>query len=203
MPYATKISLILSSIIKHDNILLLFDVPNRKFVYCNINIKVHIAMTIPKYSYFRKFLFIFSVLFLLSGCDIVDTIFGSGDDNTDLSIQQEQALTTVLTLQEDASDIMENLFPSWLDTLSVIDSLANFFLSDTSIQNVWPDSEGVAVDYNSGISGGIFIRRFIPVEVTGSDFGDLDPFLDDDELGKKLYKQNTVVPINKKSITIL
>ncbi|NHZ84866.1 MAG: hypothetical protein GWP19_03180 [Planctomycetia bacterium] len=141
-------------------------------------------------------------MLIISSCDIVDAITNifNGEDDTDLSSQQEQALTTVLTLQDDASDIMDNLFSSGLDTLSVIDSLANFFLADTSIQNVWPDSEGVAVDYNSGISGGIFIRRFIPVEVTGSDSGDLDPFLDDDELGKKQYKQNTVVPIIKKSI---
>ncbi|NHZ86495.1 MAG: hypothetical protein GWP19_11545 [Planctomycetia bacterium] len=40
-----------------------------------------------RYSYIRKYLFIFSILFLFSGCDIVDTIIGSGkDDNTDTII---------------------------------------------------------------------------------------------------------------------
>lgn len=32
-------------------------------------------------SYFHKCLFIFSILLLLSGCDIIDEIFGSGDDD--------------------------------------------------------------------------------------------------------------------------
>lgn len=39
-------------------------------------------MTIQRYSYTRKYLFIFSVLFLLSGCDIIDEMFGRGVDTT-------------------------------------------------------------------------------------------------------------------------
>jgi hypothetical protein len=78
MLYATKISLILSSTIKHDSILLIFDVPNRNFVYYNINFEAHIVMTIQRFSYLRKYLFIFSLLFLLSGCDIINAALGGG-----------------------------------------------------------------------------------------------------------------------------
>ena len=84
---ALPILLILSSIIKYDYILLLFEIPNRNNVICCIIIGEQITMTIQRYSYIRKYLFIFSILFLFSSCDIVDTIIGSGkDDNTDTII---------------------------------------------------------------------------------------------------------------------
>jgi len=119
-------------------------------------------------SYLKIYIFILSISFLLSSCDIINEILGSEKDDSNLSSKQEQALTTVLNTQDDASDIMDNLFTSGMDTLDVIDSLANFFLADTSILNVWPDSEGVAVEYNNGISGGIFIGRFLPDTVNGA-----------------------------------
>jgi len=105
---------------------------------------------------------IFSFLALIN-CDIVDAIADviNGDDDPNSTTQQEQALKTVITLQDQASNIMDNLINSGIDTLIVIDSLVNFFLSDTSIENVWPDSQGVAVEYKNGISGGIFVGRHI------------------------------------------
>lgn len=39
-------------------------------------------MTIQIYSYIHKYLFIFSIIFLLSGCDIVDEMFGRGVNTT-------------------------------------------------------------------------------------------------------------------------
>ena len=155
-----------------------------------------------KYSYTRKYLLIFSILFLFSGCDIVDAIADvfKGNDDTDLSSQQEQALTTVLTLQDEASDIMENLFTSGLDTLSVIDSLASFFLSDTSIQYVWPDSEGVAVEYNNGISGGIFVGRYNSPIVEGSPPDTFIIELPYDGLQKRYVSNVSYSPLIKKSI---
>lgn len=39
-------------------------------------------MISKRYSYIRKYLFIFSILFLLSGCDIVDAIIGGGDEDS-------------------------------------------------------------------------------------------------------------------------
>ena len=38
-------------------------------------------MTIQIYSYIRKYLILFTILLLFSGCDIIDSIFGSGDDD--------------------------------------------------------------------------------------------------------------------------
>ncbi|NHZ86568.1 MAG: hypothetical protein GWP19_11935 [Planctomycetia bacterium] len=98
-------------------------------------------------------------MLIISSCDIVDAIADvfHGNDDTNLSEQQEQALTTVLTLQDDASDIMDNLFSSGLDTISVKDSLSTFFKQDTAVRNVWLNNEGIAVEYNNGICGGIFI----------------------------------------------
>jgi len=146
----------------------------------------------------QKALLIVSLSFLiLAGCDIIDSIMGN---NTNLTDEQEQALTTVLVLQDSASEIMDDLFVAGMDTLSVIDSLANFFLADTSIQDVWPDSEGVLVDYNSGISGGIYIGRYISEEIFDQQSDTLTTLLDDNDVGKKLYKHNSVTPINKTSI---
>lgn len=90
---------------------------------------------------------------------IVDDFTGNYDDE-DSSEEQEQALNTAITLQDDASNIANDLFSSGMDTLAVIDSIATFFSNDTSIQDVWADSEGVAVEYKNGIAGGIFIGRY-------------------------------------------
>lgn len=96
--YATKYSLILSSIIKHDNILLIIGVPNRNNVNYCINIGEPIAMIIQRYSYIRKYLFIFSILFLLSGCDIMDEILGGGSDDSN-SNQQNNNGSTILRVE--------------------------------------------------------------------------------------------------------
>lgn len=138
-------------------------------------------------------------IFILSSCDIIDSII-DGNETVELNEKQEQALTTVLTLQDYASDIMGNLFTSGMDTMTVIDSLANFFMSDTSIQNVWADSEGVEVDYKNGISGGIFVGRYNPIEMYGPPPDTLISVLSDDDLQKPFYKYNSVVPTVKKSI---
>ena len=139
------------------------------------------------------------ILLFISSCDIIDSIFG-GDGSEDINQIQEQALTTVITIQDDASDILDNLFSSGMDTLSVIDSLANFFMSDTSVQAVWPDSEGVSVDYNNGISGGVFIGRYVPEEVFDQQADTLIAVIEDDELGKKIFAKYSATPINKNSI---
>ena len=150
----------------------------------------------------RKFSIIIIVtsIIIFVGCDIIDEIMGSGKDNSNPTPQQEQALTTVNTIQDDASDVMDNLFTSGMDTLDVIDSLANFFLADTSIQNVWPDSEGVAVEYKSGISGGIFIGRFLPDTVSGAP---PDTFIIDNSyrnLARQVTENVVYSPQLKKSI---
>jgi len=54
-------------------------------------------MTIQKYSSFRKYLFIFSVLFLFSGCDIIDAIIGDGTD--DSNNQQNNDGKTILRVE--------------------------------------------------------------------------------------------------------
>ncbi|NHZ85601.1 MAG: hypothetical protein GWP19_06945 [Planctomycetia bacterium] len=151
------------------------------------------------YRTIKLFIFILTFILILSSCDIIDEIMGGGD-NSDLTAQQEQALTTVLTLQDDASDILDNLFIAGMDTFLVIDSLASFFLSDTSIQDVWPDSDGVAVEYKNGISGGIFVGRFNPPTISGSPPDTSIIGLPDDDLQKPLSNNNSLSPKIKKSI---
>lgn len=141
-----------------------------------------------------------SIILLLSCCDIIDSILGDGD-NGDLNQLQEQSLNTVISLQDGASVLADDLFSNGIDTLSVIDSLANFFLSDTSVQEVLADSEGVAIDYKNGISGGIFVGRYILDVVNDANPpGNLDPFIEDSELEKPLVNSYSTVPINRKSI---
>ena len=54
-------------------------------------------MISQRYSYIRKYLFVFSVLFLLSGCDIVDEIIGGGTD--DSNNQQNNNGKTILRVE--------------------------------------------------------------------------------------------------------
>jgi len=149
-------------------------------------------------------LLIISLVFLFSGCDLVDTFIsdltGNYDDD-DISKLQEQSLNTVISLQDNASSIADNLFTSGMDTLDVIDSLSIFFLNDTSTQSVWPDSEGVSVEYNNGIEGGIFLRRYVPEVINDPNPpSELDPFIDDNELSKPILNSLSTVPINRNSI---
>ena len=152
--------------------------------------------------YINIFIILFTFSVILSSCDIVDAIADvfNGDDNTNNINQQELALTTVLTIQDDASDIMDNLFVQGMDTLSVIDSLANFFLSDTSTQNVWPDSEGVAVDYKNGISGGIFVGRYNPAILEGTNPDTLIPDLPKNSSRNNKFDNIKPTPLNANSI---
>ncbi len=64
------------------------------------------------YRYIKVFTLITTILLILSSCDIFDAITDvfKGDNDDNISNQQEQTLTTVLNIQDDASDIMDNLF---------------------------------------------------------------------------------------------
>jgi len=115
-------------------------------------------MTIQRYSHIRKYLFIIPILFLFSGCDIIDEIFG-GDEEVDIEAQQGY-INEIIDIQDDAGDILEDLFSSGLDTTSVKDSVANYFKKNNSVENVWINSRGVAVEYKSGFQGGIFLSPF-------------------------------------------
>ncbi len=53
-------------------------------------------MIIQKYSYIRKYLFIISVLFIFTGCDIIDAISGGGDSSNN---QQDNNVSTILRVE--------------------------------------------------------------------------------------------------------
>lgn len=154
------------------------------------------------YRSIKIFVLISTLLIIFSSCDIVDAITDvfKGDNDDNISNQQEQALTNVLNIQDDASDIMDNLFSSGFDTLTVIDSLYIFFLNDTSIQNVWADSEGVAVEYNNGISGGIFVGIYHNPIVDSSPPDTFIIELSDRELKKSINTSDSYSPGIKKSV---
>ncbi|HKK64155.1 MAG TPA: hypothetical protein VJ951_16435 [Bacteroidales bacterium] len=62
--------------------------------------------------------------------------------------------------QAEASVLKNKLFSSGLDTLEVIDSLHVFFDVQKNVLAVESDSQGVAVDYENGVSGAIFFGVF-------------------------------------------
>ena len=103
----------------------------------------------------------FSAILILTGCELIDEKFGT-DYNKDPDSQQDD-ISDVIDIQDDAGIIMDNLFDSGADTVSVKDSLAAYFRQDNSVKEVWVSSQGVAVEYESGIRGGIFMA---PVDYT-------------------------------------
>ncbi len=153
---------------------------------------------IKSMSYIKYLIFVILSILLYS-CNLIDDP-SETEDNSDLADPKEQALTTVVSIQDNASDIMYNLFSSGVDTLAVIDSLAKFFLSESDIQNVWADSEGVSVEYSNGISGGIFVGQFKQPIIEGSPPDSFMIELTDEDIHKNLHKYNSSTSNNKKSV---
>ncbi len=80
-------------------------------------------MTIRKYSYISKYVFIFSVLFLLSGCDIIDEIIGGSTD--DSNNQQNNDGNTILRIE------------------------VHFFIDDCTIIWTYPDRSPITAAHTS------------------------------------------------------
>ncbi|MDA3930625.1 MAG: hypothetical protein PF541_16885 [Prolixibacteraceae bacterium] len=147
----------------------------------------------------RSFPFIVVVsLLLFVSCDLFDSTFDK--INNLFGSEEEKALTVVLDLQDEASIIVDELFASNMDTLSVIDSIYNYFSNNKDVEFVEADSQGVAVDYKNGISGGVFIG-ILQTPITFGSAG--DSLLFDDENDAQLKSiQEDIAPTLKNSKTI-
>lgn len=110
------------------------------------------------YRFIKLFVRISTLLLILSSCDIIDSIFGPRETENPTDTQQQE-INTVISIQNNTAAIMDNLFSSGLDILTVKDSIAKIFINDPSVKNVWINNEGIAVEYDNGIAGGIFIDR--------------------------------------------
>ncbi|MBN2807585.1 MAG: hypothetical protein JXR22_13080 [Prolixibacteraceae bacterium] len=133
----------------------------------------------------KNFLITIVLLIILSACDLLQDTF-----KTFLMDDQEKDLNTVVSLQDDAALTVKTLFASGMDTLAVIDSLAIYFNSLDDVASVFADSQGVAVEYKSGICGGVFLG-ILPTMI----FFDTIPkqeFIDESDLKTAAFSNDVV-----------
>ncbi|MFC2119168.1 hypothetical protein ACFLSY_11050 [Bacteroidota bacterium] len=91
---------------------------------------------------------------IIVSCNEIDGYINGNSNNAD---SQQKEIDEVVEIQNNAGTLIENLFSSGADTVMVKDSLASFFLNDNSVKNVWINSQGIAVEYENGIRGGVFL----------------------------------------------
>lgn len=64
---------------------------------------------------------------------------------------------TIITLQDTAMAVFHRLVAASADTQAAMDSVVRLFRADTSVAYAEAGTQGVAVEYRSGIRGGIFL----------------------------------------------
>lgn len=79
----------------------------------------------------KYIIYLFSVAVLLGGCDEVENYIDAYNPD-DVQVQQEE-INDVVDIQNNAGEIINNLFTSGADTLSVKDSIASFFIQNNSV----------------------------------------------------------------------
>jgi hypothetical protein len=104
------------------------------------------------------------------------------DETSQLTPEQEQIQTKILSIQSNNYNLFKDLIQD-MDTLSAKDSVLNVFLADTSVDWARINDQGIAVQYNSGILGGLMIDPKMHPEI---DTGDLELYYD--TLGLSKYK---------------
>ncbi len=87
------------------------------------------------------------------------------DDNKQEKLNSEQSRlqSHVVKLQQSGYDLMMEL-EGEMDSLAIIDSLISFVSSDTAVEWVQDNGQGIVIQYKSGIKGGILIN---PLRDTG------------------------------------
>lgn len=117
------------------------------------------ATKVFAYRSIKLFVLISIFLIIFSSCDIVDAITDVFNGGSDLNSVQVE-VNEVIDAQEKVGLIIDDLFTSGMDTDAVKDSLASYFTKEDSVERVWINRQGVAVEYKSGIRGGIFFSPF-------------------------------------------
>jgi len=89
-------------------------------------------------------------------------IAGCSEDDTSPAepvskVEAEKVFNEVVKPQEDNYNLLMNLFTQ-MDTVSAMDSVLKVFLKDPLVDWGTADKQGIAVQYKSGIRGGIFIE---------------------------------------------
>lgn len=147
--------------------------------------------------FIKLFVLISTFLIVLSSCDIIDLITDEFKGNDDELDTPQMEINDVIDIQNNAGSIIDNLFSTGLDTVAVKDSLASFFRNDDSVENVWVNPEGVAVEYKNGLRGGIFFSPF-----TNSNAGKLNT-KESKTKEKQIKLDKDVVPLISPKKTIL
>ena len=106
------------------------------------------------------------------------------DGTPQLSTEQEKVQSNILSIQSNNYNLFEDLIQE-MDTISAKDSVLQVFLADTSVEWAQVNDQGIAVQYNSGIVGGLLID---PKRYPGVDTGDLELYYD--TIGSSMRKND-------------
>ena len=140
-------------------------------------------------------------LVLFFGCEDFNSLFDPVKNI--LESKEGKAVNLVLKTQDEASVFKDELFSLGMDTLAVIDSLYNFLLGNKNVETVEVDSQGVAIDYKNGISGGVYFGVFPQVVVEGvPDASNLIDQIIDDSENKSIKVSKEINPTVKNTRTI-
>ena len=115
---------------------------------------------------------------------------------TNSTLDTELVYEQVVTPQENNYNLLENLLNE-MDTLSAMDSVLNVFLQDSLIEWGKADEQGIAIQYKSGIRGGIF---FNPLDIPDSG-GTITSNYNNSKISKR-NNSNNITPNSKKTIFI-
>ncbi len=92
---------------------------------------------------------------LFASCSKDNSPSGPGSTSS-LTPEQQQAHTHVLAVNSQAANLFQSLIAS-KDTASALDSVAKVIVLDTAVQTATASSQGLAIQFKSGIRGGLFI----------------------------------------------
>jgi hypothetical protein len=144
-----------------------------------------------------KFVLLIVSLVALCACILAscNSNGSSVSPSAQLTPEEEREYTTVLDLQQRGVALFAQLVAS-TDTATAIDSIARFVRTDTAVQSAVAGSQGVAIQYKSGINGGIFL---LPGDLEQSLPESLRTLSDPVGMPAKLPGIRTIVPSSRRA----
>ncbi len=129
-------------------------------------------------------------------CLIILFVSCNKDKNSSPSLTpvQREMQNNVLNLQQINYDLLVDL-QDQTDSLSAIDSVVNMFLADTTVEWAKSNSQGIIVQYKSGIKGGIMLNS---ERYTG-----IDPEIDEAPVASKTMDVNFKTGKGKSTVKLI
>ncbi|MCU0370056.1 MAG: PKD domain-containing protein [Bacteroidales bacterium] len=102
------------------------------------------------------FFLLLGAWFTWQGCKQSDNDDDPNPPGDEWTTEDQQTQDQIVSLQDEASEVFEEYLLT-MDTASAIAELAQWFQTDPEVEWAVANSQGVAVEYKSGILSGIFI----------------------------------------------